>query len=424
MQGAPDDRFSSNDLKLVRHNPWMVALAASPALLSVGSILGGILVSPGFFVTILHCLIFALAMLIYVLRTRPRPRYAPVEVHADREALAVGEERVPREALRDGLVVPARSDRGPQVVLRRKGAFKPSIRLAVHDRAEGRRLLRALGFDASQTVARFRAMSRALGERRHMFYALGGFFLGLAVFAATGVITATTHSAAWIGLGAVPLAFGYIGMIASFLAPTTIIAGADGLMIQWLFWKRFVRFGDILTVARYESGWGRSNRKGLTVVLQSGEQITLPISQDAEAVAIVEERIQEAMETYRRGDAEGKAALVRRNGREIGEWVTQLRALGAGSNADLRTAPLPRDALFRIVESPTAEAADRAAAAVALGRDLDDEGKVRLRSAASATAAPKLRIAIEKAAGDADDEALREALAALEEEQGEVKRLS
>ena len=130
----------------------------------------------------------------------------------------------------------------------------------------------------------------------------------------------------------------------------------------------------------------------------------------------IEERIQEAMETYRRGDAEGDAALVRRNGRDLGAWINALRSLGAGSNADLRTAPLPRERLFRIVESPTAAAGERAAAAVALGTELDEEGRARLRSAAEATAAPKLRIAIEQAAASADEEALREALSALESE--------
>ncbi|MEO7328842.1 MAG: hypothetical protein ABI193_09710 [Minicystis sp.] len=424
MSPADPETFTSDALQRVRHNPWLMGLAASPLLLSLAAFVAGVAVHPGFFVAILHPAILALGATVYVARRRPRPRFEPVQVRADREGIQVGDERVPRAALREGLVVPPRDDRGPQVELRRKGAFASPLRLTIHDRDQGRRLLHALGFDASQTVATFRALSMVLSRPRYVVLALTAFFLCLATFVITAVAAAMAHAPGLVAFGAIPFALGYVSLIGSFTIPTKIAAGADGLMVSWLWWKRFVRYGDIRTVTRFESGWGSSNRKGLAVVLQSGEEIRLPISQDAEAVAILEERIQEAMETYRRGDAEGDAALVRRNGREVSAWITALRSLGAGSNADLRTAPLPRERLFRIVESPTASAGERAAAAIALGTELDEEGRTRLRSAAEATAVPKLRIAIEQAAGSADEEALREALAAVESEQDEKRALA
>lgn len=416
MTSSAPETFTVGTLRRVRHNPWLMSLAASPLLLSLAAIVAGVVVSPAFFAGTLHPAILALGAMLYVARRRPRPVYDPVEVSADRQGITVAGEHLPRAAFREGLIVPPRDDRGPQVELRRKGAFNPSLRLEIHDREQGRRLLHALGFDATQTVANFRALSMALSKGRYIAAIIGAFMLCLVAFVGAGIAAALAHTPALFALGVIPFALGYVGMLGAFAVPTKIAAGADGIMLGWLWWKRFLRYGDILTVARFESGWGNSNRKGLAIVLQSGEQIRLPISQDAEAVAIVEERIQEAMETYRRGDAEGDAALVRRNGRDLAAWINALRSLGAGSNADLRTAPLPRERLFRIVESPTAAAGERAAAAVALGTELDEEGRARLRSAAEATAAPKLRIAIEQAAASADEEALREALSALESE--------
>jgi hypothetical protein len=419
MSTSEQGTFTSDELRLVRHNPWMLALAASPALLSVAAFVAGLVFSPPFFAVVLHPLIIALVALVYVVKRRPRAIVEPIHVRADRHALTLGAETLPRATLREGLIVPAQRDRGPQVELRRKGSSAAPIRLAIQDREQGRRLLHALGFDASQTTASFRALSMVLSRPRYTFLAIALFMVCLGLFAGTVAASVAANLPALIALGAVPFVLGYAGLLGAFLTPSALSTGTDGLMVKWLWWKRFVPYRDILSVARFETGWGSSNRKGLTLLLHSGEQVRVPVSQDDEAVAIVDERIQEAMESYRRHDTEGDATMLRRNGREIAAWITTLRSLGAGSNADLRTAPLPRERLFRIVESPTAEAGDRAAAAVALGTDLDQEGRARLASAAAATAAPRLRIAIEKAAESADEEALREALSALVDEQGE-----
>jgi hypothetical protein len=191
-------------------------------------------------------------------------------------------------------------------------------------------------------------------------------------------------------------------------------------VLSWFGRKRFIGYDDILLVRRYDKGWGRSRQLGVSVTLQSGEEVAIPLGQPAwsdENVAIIEERIREAMDTFRAGGAAADAALLRRGERGVSDWVHALRAIGAGANADMRTAPLPRERLFRIVESPAAGAADRAAAAVALGSDLDDEGKARLKSAAEAVALPKLRVVIDAAASKADDAELEAALADLAHEE-------
>jgi len=208
-----------------------------------------------------------------------------------------------------------------------------------------------------------------------------------------------------------------VAMVILFAAPTQLSIGSDGIAVRWLWTRRFLGFDQITGVTRFEKGWGNSRLVGLRVVLRSGETVELATSRgdwsDGQS-AILCQRVLEAMETFRQGGTATDAARLRRGDRGVGEWITTLRSLGAGANADLRTAPVPRDRLFHIVEDPAAPAAERAAAAVALGGDLDDESRARLRAAAAATAAPRLRIAIEKVAdGDAEAE-LEAALAEIE----------
>jgi len=94
--------------------------------------------------------------------------------------------------------------------------------------------------------------------------------------------------------------------------------------------------------------------------------------------------------------------------------VRDLRAIGSGARLDHRTPPVPPESLWQAVESAGAEPAVRAAAAVALRETIDLEGRRRLLELAEATASRRLRIALQAVAGDRDDEALAEALAAAE----------
>jgi hypothetical protein len=135
---------------------------------------------------------------------------------------------------------------------------------------------------------------------------------------------------------------------------------------------------------------------------------------DRPIVPLIEERIRDAMDAFHRDGTSVDASLLRRGERAVGVWVAALRSIGAGANADLRTAPMPGERLFRIVEDPASPAVDRAAAAVALGGDLDEQTRTRLRFVADATAEPRLRLAIEKAAAGEDKAEIEAALAEIE----------
>ena len=109
--------------------------------------------------------------------------------------------------------------------------------------------------------------------------------------------------------------------------------------------------------------------------------------------------------------------LARRERSHI-DWVKALHA--ATAKVSHRASPLSLEALWRLVESPRAEPLARAAAAIALEPKLAREDRARLRIAAEATASPRLRIALDRVAEGADEEALAEALAAVET--GEPRR--
>lgn len=404
--------FASKDLVQIRRNPWLLGLAASPFLITLSSIIGAIFVKPELLAFTFHPTIIALVALFYVWRRNPRPVIAPVQVRADADGVEIDGQRVPRSEIREGFVLPGSP---PRVKLSRRWAAP--IELQVGSTEEGRALLRVLGLDVSQTVATFRTMSRALTKRRYIaavlgsFFAVyGGFMVGLARSRYHPTMAAVTGIAFLIALASMMLVL---------LMPTKLSVGADGIVLRWFFRDRFIGYGDIADTEQYDKGWGRSRQIGLTVTLRSGEKISIPTGQakwSNEDVAIIQERMREAMEAFRAGDAAADAALLRRGVRGVPEWVAALRAIGSGANADMRTAPLPRERLFRIVESPTAAVAERAAAAVALGGELDDEVRGRLRIAAEATASPKLRVVLEAAASGAAEAEIE---AALSEAAGE-----
>ena len=398
--------FASNDLLRIRRNPWVLALAASPLLVTLGAITGGLLAKPALFALVFHPAILALVALLYVWRRNPWPVIEAQAVRADGNGVRVGATHVPRADIRDGFVLPGYP---PRVTLRRRWASP--IELQVGSTEEARAILRVLGLDVTQTVATFRTLSRAVAKRRYLA-------IGVAMFVAMygGLVSGFAGARRSPAMGAVfglGLGFMIIAMMTVMLMPTKLSVGADGIVLRWFFRDRFIGYGDVARMERYEKGFGRSRHVGLTLTLRSGEEVLIPTGQakwSDERLAIIQERMRQAMEAFRTGDAAADAALLRRGARGASEWVAALLAIGAGANADMRTAPLPRERLFRIVESPVASIGERAAAAVALGSELDAETRGRLRVAADASASPKLRIALHAAASGASEAELEAAL--------------
>jgi hypothetical protein len=181
------------------------------------------------------------------------------------------------------------------------------------------------------------------------------------------------------------------------LMPSTATVGADGLRLEWLGMRRFVRHVEIRDVY--------ANDSGIMITLQNEKRVYLWGS--TRAVAALAERLTQAR-TAAVGEHAEATPLLLRGARTVERWVTDLRALGPGASE--YRAPVSPDRLWEMVEDAAADPTARAGAAVALGPSLDDNGRARLRVVAQATASPKLRVALDAACGR-DDDRLERALA-------------
>jgi hypothetical protein len=401
----------------VRRNRWITGLAASPFVVALMAIVGGILASPPIAGAALHFTVLGALASAYAWRKNPWPRIEPTKVSVDDEALVVGEQRIPRAHIKAAYLV-TRGIRSTVKVVRR-GVRLP-IELEVDDEKSGQELLRALGFDVTQATASFRTMSKVFEKSWWLFAAIAAIMAVPALVVAVATAAGLGHA-----LGAVagiPGALGLMGLVGAILVPGKLEVGADGVMVRWLWHKRFVRHEDIVNVGVVERGTGRQRRLHVQLLLESSETLEIPVGDTTfgrEKVQLITARIGQAIEAQRAGASAADAALLARKGRPHRDWVTALR--GLKERATHRTAPIAAQTLWRIVEDPGGEPVARAAAAVALRDSIRGDERKRLARVANATAAPRLRIALERAAAvDADEEALAEALAEVEEEEEEL----
>ena len=208
------------------------------------------------------------------------------------------------------------------------------------------------------------------------------------------------------------------------LVPGRLTVGADGIEIHWFGRRRFIRHGDIVNATQYIAGFGNSRYTGVSLTLESGEEVRIPIG-DAryfdDRARMVLERIQEAAAEGNVEHAELDPAILARGDRDVGDWMRALRSLGAAPTrrcGPRRSRPSGSGASSK---DPAGPPLARAAAAVALTADPAADSRRRLRAAADATAAPRLRIAIDAAASH-DEQALKEALAELESEEATLRQ--
>jgi hypothetical protein len=376
--------FTAN-LVAVRRNQWVLGLAASPFAGMLVCIVAGLLPDPqeaplGHGALLFACTVYTLALgvaaLLVVWRKNYWPTTVPVEVQADALGVSVGDRFVPRAQIRTGFVLPGAA--AARVLLQRRWGLP--IELHAGSTEEARGLLRALGLDTSKAVAEFRTSSRITAMWSLM--ATLGCWLGPTVIEAA---RATMHAYPLLFFGLQILLTGLLSAV-PVIAHTRLSVGADGIALRWMWTRRFLGYNQIRDVTRYDEGGGSSRVVGVKIWLRSGEEMLLRVGGNddwsSDQTALLHERIREAMDAYRPGAPVAEAVMLRRGEREVHDWVAALRSIDAGANAGLRTPPLPRERLFRILEDPAAAAPERAAAAAALGVELDEEGHARLRAAA------------------------------------------
>jgi hypothetical protein len=387
-------------LVLRRRNRWLLGFAVILGLSSLAAIaalfVAAMLTAP-IGVGLFNLFIVSSLAFTWVAQRNVRAVPRATRVHADAEGLRLGSHLVPRSRIVAALVVP-RVDGAALVRVTRRRELP--IELVARDTDDARRVVHALGLGVSQHVAPFRALSPAM-DRSWAFLAA---ILGPAVLVpvATNLLR---------GSGFVPLVFVFFALCMMVVnRGSRVTIGADGIVIAWLGTRRFISTAMIRSLSvYYESFWGIV---GVEITRRSGASVRLPIGKGAvgqENVAVLIERIREAMEAAAASDIDAAASALARSNRSMREWMTSLRAIGAGANATLREAHVHAEQLWRVVESARASGADRAAAAIALSASDDDDHIERLRIAAEAIAEPKVRVAI-SAAASGDDEAMESAL--------------
>lgn len=264
-------------------------------------------------------------------------------------------------------------------------------------RSEARAMLDRLGLgvghQAAHIVVNRAARANALG--------VVPFFsaLGFARFASAGwVLTAVAT--------ALLLAVNVFHVLRTLRLPSKVGVGLDVVAIHR-------PIGGTLSIPVRRITEVASDLGGAHLTLEGGEHVSIPCDKamDAELVA---ERVREAIEAVRT-EAPPIAALLVREGRPVGDWLSSLRALLTDEGVGKYRVAVDRPALLATLEDPSASAEARVGAAVALRERLDDDGRAKLRVAIDTAADVPLRVALE-AVAEGDEEELERALERLKGE--------
>ena len=341
------------------------------------------------------------------------------KLRADETGLWLGERCVIRRDAVDHAYVLRRKER----TYVRFGRTLRHVEVEVGDSAEAEALLAAMRLDSGRSLAQY---SMTHGTWRASF--LRAAASTLPVLVAPGV--------AFLFGGTLRLLLGslLVGSVLTCLYAfnmwVRVSVGADGIRLRHPLQRaRFVPFAAI--------EGAETDGTDVTMRLNDGEilRVHSPAGANAkrrgflsgpialsdrvlEARKLVE-RIEEQL-AMRRARANADAPVFARAGRETDAWLREV-AGATEANASYRTPAVPADELWRIVEDTAAPATARAGAAAALRQALDDDGRVRLRAAADACAAPRLRVALEMVASTDDDD-LRPAFDPLEDHDGPRRR--
>ncbi|MEZ4311127.1 MAG: hypothetical protein R3F14_24055 [Polyangiaceae bacterium] len=364
-------------------------------------------------------------LVVFTWLANPQRRRVPGEVTASPDGVRFqGRMLLARDRMHAGFTIP--KDDGVIVQLQR--SFRRPVELVLPSLEAARALLCSLGLDASQTAASVPLRSLAAIDWRRFLPAWSLLFLFIGSAATAGL----TGSPSVTGLVALVGVVSYLVSSGLMFVKAHATVAADGVLVSFLGKRRFYPYATIAGVTPTEAGY-----KTVALTMRDGGTVHLPLprewsnEQETEAARRLASRIQTAMTEHGAASTESDLQALAQQGRPARAWVTHLRTIGTGANADHRRAPVPPDRLWRIVESPMEDPEARAAAAIALGFTAESTGGAggaggpegtspRLRAIARNTAEPRLRVAFETAATTAargaQDElaAEEEAILALE----------
>ncbi len=192
-----------------------------------------------------------------------------------------------------------------------------------------------------------------------------------------------------------------------------VFVGSDGILLRRALGRaRFVSYESIAAA----HGKGRL----IDITLRSDEVITLSVENtpNVRNIADSHEALLRRIEVERaahaaRSDSHSDEALLSPGGRPIETWLRDVRTLA--STEQYRAPTLDAGRLLQVATDPSAMAATRAGAALALAGGLGDDDRARLRLASEACADPHLRLALTRVAEGASRDAIDEAVTAVAE---------
>lgn len=222
------------------------------------------------------------------------------------------------------------------------------------------------------------------------------------IWAAT-VVNFDAHLVLWGTV--VPSLLVVVPLLFSRMKKVIVTCGEEGIHIKRvLLGSRFVKYDEITSIA---ASFGKvvTMHVGCTTY-----HFELPSGEDARAM--IEDVRQRASMPKVEGGGENLGAILARGGQSIEAWMDAIRRQASPGDG-YRSQHLSEDRLWAVLEDPSADPTARVAAAIALrtsvGRGAPPEVRVqldqRVRVAASSTAFPQVRGALEQIAdAESDDE--------------------
>jgi hypothetical protein len=161
-----------------------------------------------------------------------------------------------------------------------------------------------------------------------------------------------------------------------------VMVGVDGIALDWgwALRREFIGYEMLLGV--------QDAPHGITLVLRGGE--TRPFFA-ADTRAFLKRASLATSWWTLDVPPHGVPSVLTRGGQPLLEWLRALTHATDGAGGGYRAAEVPVEGMWEAVENPRVDHEQRAAAAIALGGRLDDDGRRRLRVAAAASASPLFR---------------------------------
>lgn len=383
---------------------WAIAAVASFPLIS--GLLVPLLGAPfAPLVPLLHMIVLLVGAIVGARRKWFGYAPRPGRVAVGRSGVRIdGKLVADRKKVDNAAIVRDEDTGGTRVLLGKKGSPQRSLRLLVKDDDAAQDVLRKLGLDARSSTATWSTLGGAMFAR----WGLGAQMSPMLLAMISIVLSGVTNQPAFAGLAAAS----FIAFYALLLSRTTVVVGADGVLVKWLHMQRFCPMSDVRAVellpngVRLQRGAGEPFDMLLGTTQQMRNDRYGVLKSEIEALY---NRVKDAIATRDAGpDAMVASDPFLRNDRSPREWLAAVKGL-FDAVGGLRDAANTEETAWRVVADSAASEEARIGAAAALASKTDARGRDKLRAVAENVASTHVRVALE-AAAKGDEDAIVEAM--------------